>query len=140
MWNVLSRCRLLTSTPLLGSLASASRCTAASLFHVLAGSGAGTCPISPLANQSASSRTALLNQSPAQLLLPAAGPLLSQVCGFKVKGRLKRRCKDCYFVVRQQRLFVICKTHPRHKQMSMKKRDHNTWILTDATQSPVRAW
>uniref|UniRef100_A0A1Q3FBT1 Ribosomal protein n=1 Tax=Culex tarsalis TaxID=7177 RepID=A0A1Q3FBT1_CULTA len=138
MWNALSRCRLLVNSPLLGSLASASRCTA-SLFHVLAGPNVGTC-LSPLANQSSSSRALLPSQSPDQLLLPTASPLLSQVCGFKVKGRLKRRCKDCYFVVRQQRLFVICKTHPRHKQMSMKKREHNTWILTDATQSPVRAW
>uniref|UniRef100_A0A182Y2T9 Ribosomal protein n=1 Tax=Anopheles stephensi TaxID=30069 RepID=A0A182Y2T9_ANOST len=67
-------------------------------------------------------------------------PLLNLVSGFKVKGRLKRRCKDCYFVMRQERLYVICKTHPRHKQMSMKKHDRNTWILTDATQGKVRAW
>lgn len=61
-------------------------------------------------------------------------------CGFKVKGRLKRRCKDCYFVVRQQRLYVICKTHPRHKQMSMVPSEKNTWILTHATQGKVRQW
>lgn len=60
--------------------------------------------------------------------------------GFKQMGRLKRRCKDCYFVMRQERLYVICKTHPRHKQMQMKKKEKNTWILTDATQSPIRAW
>lgn len=60
--------------------------------------------------------------------------------GFKVKGRLKRRCKDCYFVMRHERLYVICKTHPRHKQMSMKKKEKNTWLLTDATQSKERAW
>lgn len=60
--------------------------------------------------------------------------------GFKQKGRLKRRCKDCYFVMREERLYVICKTHPRHKQMAMKKKEKNTWILTDATQSPLRAW
>lgn len=60
--------------------------------------------------------------------------------GMKQVGNCKRRCKDCYFVVRQERLFVMCKTHSRHKQMSMKKRQRNTWILTDATQSPQRAW
>ncbi|XP_067626695.1 uncharacterized protein mRpL36 [Eurosta solidaginis] len=66
--------------------------------------------------------------------------LLTQVSGFKVKGRLKRRCKDCYFVMRQQRLYVICPTHRRHKQMAMKKREKNTWILTHATQSKVRPY
>jgi ribosomal protein L36 len=60
--------------------------------------------------------------------------------GMKQVGNCKRRCKDCYYVVRQERLFVMCKTHPRHKQMSMKKRQKNTWILTDATQSIQRAW
>lgn len=36
--------------------------------------------------------------------------------GMKTKSSLKRRCKDCFFVVRRGRLFVYCKTHPRHKQ------------------------
>uniref|UniRef100_A0A1L8E122 Ribosomal protein n=1 Tax=Nyssomyia neivai TaxID=330878 RepID=A0A1L8E122_9DIPT len=75
-----------------------------------------------------------------QLLICQGSPLLNLVCGFKVKGKLKRRCKDCYFVWRQQRLYVICKTHPRHKQMAMKKKEHNTWILTNASQSKVREW
>uniref|UniRef100_A0A182P6C0 Ribosomal protein n=1 Tax=Anopheles epiroticus TaxID=199890 RepID=A0A182P6C0_9DIPT len=91
---------------------------------------------SPLTNQC--SRQAV--GSPSPLLSAPPVPFLNFVCGFKVKGRLKRRCKDCYFVMRQERLYVICKTHPRHKQMSMKKHDHNTWILTDATQGKVRAW
>lgn len=63
-----------------------------------------------------------------------------QTCGFKVKGRLKKRCKDCYFVMRRERNYVICKTHPRHKQMAMKKDADKTWILSHATQSPVRPW
>ncbi|XP_065359725.1 uncharacterized protein mRpL36 [Calliphora vicina] len=73
-----------------------------------------------------------------QRLLAPVSSLMNQVAGFKVKGRLKRRCKDCYFVIRQQRHYVICPTHPRHKQMSMKKRDYKSWILTHATQSKVR--
>nr|CAD7456867.1 unnamed protein product [Timema tahoe] len=67
-------------------------------------------------------------------LLNSFVPMFIPVCGFKVKGKLKRRCKDCYFVMRQERLYVICKTHPRHKQMAMKKKEKNTWILTHATQ------
>lgn len=77
---------------------------------------------------------------PKNALLKTVPPLLSQVCGLKMKGRLRRRCKDCYFVWRQERLYVMCKTHPRHKQMSMKKREYNTWILTTATQGPIRGW
>uniref|UniRef100_A0A182WJZ4 Ribosomal protein n=1 Tax=Anopheles minimus TaxID=112268 RepID=A0A182WJZ4_9DIPT len=90
---------------------------------------------SPLTNQCSVQALAGSNLLQARLV-----PLLNLVSGFKVKGRLKRRCKDCYFVMRQERLYVICKTHPRHKQMSMKKHDRNTWILTDATQGKVRAW
>lgn len=78
-----------------------------------------------------------------QLLHPrsiANPPELNLNRGMKQFGRLRRRCKDCYFVMRHERLYVMCKTHPRHKQMQMKKKDKNTWILTDATQSKQRAW
>lgn len=77
---------------------------------------------------------------PSQLLQPTLNPLVQLANGFKIKGRLKRRCKDCYFVVRQERTYVMCKSHGRHKQMSMKKSEKNSWILTDATQSKFRAW
>lgn len=74
-----------------------------------------------------------------QLLTPTSH-LLTPTCGFKVKGRLRRRCKDCYFIRRQDRLLVLCKTHQRHKQMSMVKKEHNTWVLTSATQGKIRPW
>ncbi|ALC43429.1 mRpL36 [Drosophila busckii] len=90
------------------------------------------------------------NPIPVQPLIPATKGIVSllapvnaflqQVAGFKVKGRLKHRCKDCYTVVRQGRGYVICPTHPRHKQMSMKKRDYKSWILTHATQSKERGY
>lgn len=67
-------------------------------------------------------------------------PIYNSVCGLKAKGRLERRCKDCYFVCRQERWYVMCKTHPRHKQVKIKKRDYKTWILTSASQSPIRGW
>ncbi|XP_062136828.1 uncharacterized protein LOC133846095 [Drosophila sulfurigaster albostrigata] len=73
-------------------------------------------------------------------LLSPLNTLVQQVAGFKVKGRLKRRCKDCLIVVRQERGYVICPTHPRHKQMSMKKRDYKSWLLTHATQSKERGF
>lgn len=78
--------------------------------------------------------------TPYHELLRPTSLLLNNVCGFKVKGRLKRRCKDCYFVVREERMYVICKTHPRHKQMSMKPSEKKSWILTHATQSAVRPY
>ncbi|KAF7285904.1 hypothetical protein GWI33_009377 [Rhynchophorus ferrugineus] len=67
-------------------------------------------------------------------------PAIIPNCGFKVVGKVRRRCKDCYFVRRQERMYVICRTHRRHKQMSMVKREKNTWILTHATQSKIRPW
>ncbi|CAK1586179.1 unnamed protein product [Parnassius mnemosyne] len=73
-------------------------------------------------------------------ILQVYNPVINPICGFKVKGRVRRRCKSCYFVFRDQRKYVICPEHPRHKQMAMKPKPHNTWILTHASQSPVRPW
>ncbi|ESN90246.1 hypothetical protein HELRODRAFT_148092, partial [Helobdella robusta] len=41
----------------------------------------------------------------------------NQVRTYKVKTALKRRCPNCYFVRRHNRLFVECTAKPRHKQM-----------------------
>lgn len=65
---------------------------------------------------------------------------LMQTCGFKVKVKLRKRCKDCYFTVRKGRKMVLCNTHPRHKLKERQKQKHNTWILTHATQSKIRPW
>lgn len=75
-----------------------------------------------------------------KFLVPAANPLMNQVAGFKVKGVVKRRCRDCYFVTRQGRLYNLCHSHPRHKQMAMKKRPKSEYIITHATQRRVRPW
>jgi len=34
----------------------------------------------------------------------------------KVKTSLRKRCENCYVVVREGRLFVYCRKNPRHKQ------------------------
>lgn len=39
------------------------------------------------------------NQMP---LLQSFIPTIQQSCGMKVKGKLRRRCKDCYFVWREE--------------------------------------
>ncbi|NWQ86505.1 RM36 protein, partial [Burhinus bistriatus] len=47
---------------------------------------------------------------------PGPPPFLA---GLKTKTSLKRRCKDCYIVRRRGRLYVYCKTNPRHKQRKL---------------------
>lgn len=73
-------------------------------------------------------------------ILQSTSPLMQLTCGLKVKGLLKRRCKDCYHVIRENRGYIMCKTHPRHKAMAMVKRPESKWILTHATQSKVRPY
>lgn len=80
------------------------------------------------------------NRSNIPSLLQPGVPIYNSVCGLKAKGRLQLRCKDCYLVCREERWYVMCKTHPRHKQVKIKKRDYKTWILTSASQSPYRGW
>lgn len=63
-----------------------------------------------------------------------------QICGLKVKGFVKKRCKDCFMVMRDGRMYVECKTYGRHKQVTIAKKPKNTWMLSHATQSKVRPW
>ncbi|NXX88185.1 RM36 protein, partial [Centropus bengalensis] len=59
--------------------------------------------------------------------LPALGsripalppPVLPLLAGLKTKVSLKRRCKDCFFVRRRGRLYIYCKSNPRHKQRKL---------------------
>uniref|UniRef100_K9IY30 Ribosomal protein n=1 Tax=Desmodus rotundus TaxID=9430 RepID=K9IY30_DESRO len=46
-------------------------------------------------------------------------PFLQPALGFKTKGVLRKRCRDCYRVKRRGRWFIYCKTNPRHKQRQM---------------------
>lgn len=48
--------------------------------------------------------------------------LSQQVCGYKVKVSLRRRCPHCYLEKRKGRWYVECKVKPRHKQMQHKPR------------------
>ncbi|KAM6135126.1 large ribosomal subunit protein bL36m [Pterocles gutturalis] len=50
---------------------------------------------------------------------PPAGLLPPLLAGLKSKTSLKRRCKDCFIVRRRGRLYVYCKTNPRHKQRKL---------------------
>uniref|UniRef100_A0A1I7UMG1 Large ribosomal subunit protein bL36m n=1 Tax=Caenorhabditis tropicalis TaxID=1561998 RepID=A0A1I7UMG1_9PELO len=47
--------------------------------------------------------------------LTARNPAFQEVAGFKVKSRLKLRCRCCYFIRVNGRLHVECNENPRHK-------------------------
>jgi len=64
-------------------------------------------------------------------LLPTASPLSLQVAEYKVKTMLKRRCAACYFVRRNERLFVECREKPRHKQMQQRTKQQLKWMRED---------
>jgi len=87
-----------------------------------------------------SSQINLLNHKNTYFLLQPVLPIYNSICGLKAKGRLQLRCKDCYFLCKNERWYVMCKTYPRHKQVKIKKRDYKTWILTWASQSKIRGW
>ncbi|XP_025901386.1 39S ribosomal protein L36, mitochondrial [Nothoprocta perdicaria] len=59
----------------------------------------------------ATAARALLASPPLPAVLPLAG--------LKTKTSLKKRCKDCFIVRRRGRLYVCCKTNPRHKQRKL---------------------
>ncbi|XP_032193718.1 39S ribosomal protein L36, mitochondrial [Mustela erminea] len=53
-------------------------------------------------------------------LLPALGPPgLPPALGFKTKGVIRERCRDCYRVKRRGRWFIYCRANPKHKQRQM---------------------
>lgn len=45
---------------------------------------------------------------------------LMQIREYKTKTRLRKRCKSCYFVWRNGRVYVECEENPRHKSHHMK--------------------
>ncbi|NXH73351.1 RM36 protein, partial [Hydrobates tethys] len=55
----------------------------------------------------------------ALLVVPPPPGLPPLLAGLKTKTSLKRRCKDCFIVRRRGRLYVCCKSNPRHKQRKL---------------------
>jgi large subunit ribosomal protein L36 len=75
------------------------------------------------------------------LLRPLQSLQVVPACGLKQKGVLKKRCKDCYFVYRDSRKYVMCKTHPRHKATAFAPREKFTWIVSPGPmQGKERPW
>ncbi|OAD58512.1 hypothetical protein WN48_11244 [Eufriesea mexicana] len=73
------------------------------------------------------------------ILLQPALPMYNVTCGLKMKTILKRRCKSCLLITKNDRKYILCKERPRHNQVERKKSEYKTWILTHATQGK-RKW
>lgn len=57
-------------------------------------------------------RPALMNVHTA----PSACGISQQVRGMKVGASVKKYCSHCYIVRRKGRVYVYCKSDPKHKQ------------------------
>lgn len=60
--------------------------------------------------------------------------------GMKMKGFVKKRCKDCYLLAKNERLYNYCKVHPRHNQMSKRSKDRVYFVLTSVETKTTRKW
>lgn len=56
-----------------------------------------------------------------------------QVRGFKDKTILQLRCEDCYYKKIDYRWWVLCPTHPRHRQREHLDDVKRKWIVTHQT-------
>ncbi|CAG2118815.1 unnamed protein product [Medioppia subpectinata] len=59
----------------------------------------------------------------------------TQTRGLKDKDILKIRCSDCYFKKVDDRWWVLCNTHPRHKQRQKVIDVRTKWIVTHTTRT-----
>lgn len=57
---------------------------------------------------------------------------------FKDMDVLTKRCKDCYFKKGDDRWYVLCKTHGRHKQRQRLPDERYFWIVTHRTHGPKK--
>ncbi len=81
-------------------------------------------------------KTILLTNRRVDLREPSIGsPFLIQSRGFKDKEVLKIRCKDCYFKYVDNRWWVLCDSHPRHKQRQKVDDIKRQWIVTHITRT-----
>lgn len=82
---------------------------------------------------------ALCLSQPSSFLCPSTSYLIP-VAGMKQMGKLRRRCRHCFFIMIDERLHVWCDVHPRHKQMQMIPKPKTVIITTHATQGKIRPW
>ena len=53
-------------------------------------------------------------RSVAPLLAAPLTPVLTQTAGIKHMTTLKKRCRHCYFVIKDEQKYVMCTAKPRH--------------------------
>lgn len=73
-------------------------------------------------------------------LLPPSPVLLIPAAGMKQMGKLRKRCRHCFFIMIDERLHVWCDVHARHKQMQMIPKPKTVIRTTHATQGKLRPW
>lgn len=66
---------------------------------------------------------------------PSHQPQMSQIRTFRDKDILKLRCNACYFKKVDDRWWVLCNKHPRHKQRTRVENEKMNWIVTHITRT-----
>lgn len=72
---------------------------------------------------------------PYLLSTTTANNCFNQIRTFKDKDILKLRCNSCYFKKIDDRLWVLCRTHPRHKQRQKIYKEKMEWIVSHVTRT-----
>lgn len=70
-------------------------------------------------------------------------PNVYSVIHFKnlmIKDKVKKLCRDCYFLWKNERVYVYCKSHPSHNQATKVPRDKDRFIITHETRNCRRPW
>ena len=86
------------------------------------------------------SRNTVFGQTSHALCPTPPAPNFTIVAGMKYRRALKLMCKDCYYVVNDRTLYVLCKTHPRHRQQMIKAPEKHKWIWTEFSCCPNRGF
>ena len=74
-----------------------------------------------------------LSSSP--LLAPPSSPVLLQTAGIKHKAFVNKRCRHCYFQVKDEQLYVMCTANPKHyNAVRQKNKKWGNYVFTHATQ------
>lgn len=61
---------------------------------------------------------------------------LTQIRSFRDKDILKLRCNSCYFkMMPDNRWWVLCSKHPRHKQRQKIEDERMSWVVTHITRT-----
>ena len=113
------------SKPVLGSL------TAQTLRQVQLGSSV----IRSLGSVSGCVRFSLppVSQPRAPLLSPAS-PLMAVRAGIKHVAHPNKRCRHCYFQIKDEQLFVMCTANPKHyNAVRQKNKKWGNYVFTHAT-------